>query len=368
MIKVVHCISNFRIGGTELNMVRTLERLDRSEFDVRVVALQDDGPLRERISRLAIPIEVFSFARANSPLSTAARLISWLRRFAPDVVHCHDRYSNTFVVPQARLAGVPLVIASRRWWTAMPGGFYRTGNRLAYRLAHRVIANSPAVARLLVDEAVPAGRIVVVPNFVDQESFAELAPEAICEARRSFGIPEGAFVVTAVAILRPEKDLQSLIRAVGLLAPGHPDLHLLLVGSGPSEHALRDEAASAGLTDRVHFAGHLPQAPNPHQFGDLSVLCSLHEGFPNSIVEAMAAGKAVVATDVGGIPDAVSEGRTGLLVPPATPSALAAAIERLIGDRELRECMGNAAKAEARRAYRADTVITKLQSIYREAR
>jgi glycosyltransferase involved in cell wall biosynthesis len=320
------------------------------------------------LAAAGIPIEIFSFARAHSPAATGFRLWSRLRKIAPDVVHCHDRYSNTFVVPLARLAGVPLVIGSRRWWTAMPGGFYRAGNRLAYRLAHLVIANSPAVGTLLMEEGVDRERIVIVPNFVDPGSFDVMPADAIAAARRRFGVPEGALVVTAVAILRPEKDLQSLIAAIALVRSYNPNVHLLLVGNGPCEAELRSHVALSGLQDHVHFAGYLPNSPNPHNYGDLSVLCSLHEGFPNSIVEAMAAGKAVVATNVGGIPDAVQQGKTGLLVPVGSPRALADAILRLAGDDDLRRRMGASARLLAQRSYRAEAVLEGLRTIYERAK
>lgn len=369
-IKVVHCISNFEVGGTELNMVRTVERLDRSQFEVRVLVFRDQGGLRERVVAAGIPIDVPDLYKASGPsaLKRVRQIFKRLKELSPDVVHCHDLYMNAWVVPCARLAGVPLVISSRRWWKAMPCEMYRIGNAIAYRLSHKVLANSPAVARLMVDdEGISAGLILTLPNFVDDEAFAELPLEFIQSARRRFGIPDGATVVTAVAKFRPEKDLVTLIKAVSVLHARHLNLHLLLVGQGPCEAELRAAAKKNGIRDRVHFAGFLSSPPNPHQYGDLSVLCSLHEGFPNSIIEAMAAGRAVVATRVGGIPDAVDHGKTGLLVEPAAPQELAEAIERLVMDEALRAEMGRTATAQAREAYAADVVVDRLAEVYRTA-
>ena len=170
--------------------------------------------------------------------------------------------------------------------------------------------------------------------------------------------------MTAVAVFRPEKDLETLIRATAMLRARHPALHVLLVGTGPrskdlSPHSpdeattgLRNAAATHGVGDRIHFSGYLAGPPNPHQYGDTAVLCSLHEGFPNSIIEAMAAGRPVVATAVGGIPDAVQDGITGLLVSPRSPADLAAAIDRLLVDEGLRRSMGNAGRERARTRFR----------------
>ena len=368
-LRVVHCIDSFAAGGTELNLVRTLEKLDPQTYDLFVVVLNDRGALRDRVIGTGAKVHTVEFPRLNSveALRQAFRLIRWLRAVRPNVVHSHDRYTNLFVTPCARLAGVPLVISSRRWWTAMPRWVYGAGNRLAYRISHRIVVNSTAAARLMATrEGVPASRLVVLPNFVEEHAFAPLDEEERNRARRAFGIPEAAVVVTAVAVFRPEKDLETLIEAIAMLAGRHRDLHLLLVGSGPCEERLRLCALQHDVAERVHFPGYRSSPPNLHGYGEVSALCSLHEGFPNTIVEAMAAGKPVVATDVGGIPDAVEDGCTGFLVPPRSADRLAAAIGRLLDDPDLRRTMGDAGRAKAHRCYEATAVLARLGAIYAE--
>ena len=366
-LHVVHCIDNFEIGGTELNAIRTLERLDRDQFDLTLVALNEDGPLRCRYDRAGIRVHSFPLPNLYGivAIRRAAALVSWMRRTRPDVVHCHDRYTNIFVTPLARLVGVPLTITSRRWWTAMPRRAHGLGNRWAYRMSHLVLANSPAVARLLCDsDGIDPRKIVVISNFVDDAAFEMLDRQERAAARQAFGIPEDAVVGVIVAMLRPVKDHLSLLRAAAQLAPRRPELHLFLVGIGPSESELRAAARELGIVDRVHFAGYLPSSPNPHQFAEFSVLCSLHEGFPNSIIEAMAAGNPVIATSVGGIPDAVENEVTGILVQPGAPKELAAAIDRLLGDVELRMRFGQAGRERAKARYRAEVVVGGLARLY----
>ncbi|HTR14157.1 MAG TPA: glycosyltransferase [Roseiarcus sp.] len=369
-LRVVHCIDNFGGGGTELNLVRTLERLDRKRFDLSLVALNETGPLRARIDKTGVPVHVFSFPSLGSAtaIRRAAQLMKWFRTIKPDVVHCHDRYTNLFVTPCARLAGVPMVITSKRWWT-VSSWIYRRGNQLAYRLSHRVLTNSAAVANLLThSEGVAHDKIVILPNFVEDAAFDRISSEDRGAARRAFGIPEDSMVVTAVANLRPVKDLETLIRATALLRARHPSLHVLLAGSGPSAEDLRNAAFKHGVGDRIHFSGYLASPPNPHQYGDVSVLCSLHEGSPNSVIEAMAAGRPVVATAVGGIPEAVQDGVTGLLVPPRSPADLAAAIDRLIVDEGLRRSMGRAGRERARADFAAGAVLERLSQLYVDGR
>ena len=367
-LRVVHCIDNFGGGGTELNLVRTIERLDQDVFDLHLVALNENGPLRERVDRAGVPVQVFNFPSLGSvaAIRRAAQMIKWFRGLKPDVVHCHDRYTNIFAAPCARLAGVRTVITSRRWWT-VSNRAHRVGNRLAYRISHNVLANSEAVADLLTEsDGVARHKILVVPNFLDEASFEAISDEDRTAARRRFGVPDGSLVVTAVAVFRPVKDLETLILATASLKARRPALHVLLVGSGPSEIDLRRAAIEHGVDDRIHFAGYLPSPPNPHQYGDVSALCSLHEGFPNSIIEAMAAGRPVVATAVGGIPDAIQDGVNGFLVPAKSPADLAAAIERLIADPDLRNRMGRAGRQRAQANFAAKNVLENLAQMYLE--
>jgi glycosyltransferase involved in cell wall biosynthesis len=365
--KIVFCIDSFNAGGTEFNLIKTIEIMSKTEYDLHILTLNDRGLLRQRFIDTGIPIVEFSFPRLHSlrALLQAVRISLWFRRTMPDVVHTNDRYTNSFVAPCARLAGVPLVITSRRWWKEMPRRIYKFGNMVAYRLSHRIVVNSSIVARMMsADEGIASSRITVLPNFVDDEEFALIPEKERAAARSSFGIPSDAILATAIAIFRPEKDLKTLILATSLLSRKYPRFHVLLVGDGPCEKDLRNAVIEMKVEDRVHFAGFLNGPPTPHKFGDIAVLCSLHEGFPNSIVEAMAAGKPVVATQVGGIPDAVEDGRTGILVSPSSPVQLAEALGRLIDDDNLRASMGEAGRLKAKRLYSASAVLEQLDVLY----
>jgi glycosyltransferase involved in cell wall biosynthesis len=258
-----------------------------------------------------------------------------------------------------------VTITSRRWWTEMPRRGYQFANRYAHRMSHMVIANSPAVARLVTErEGVDPSKVKVISNFVDDTAFDILHERERTALRTQLGIPENAIVATVVANFRPEKDLLSVVRATANLSLSRPELHLLLVGEGPCEASLRMAVQQLGISKRVHFAGFLSSPPNPHQLGDISVLCSLHEAFPNSVIEAMAAGRPVVATAVGGVGDAVQHETTGLLVPPSAPVELAAAIERLVTDPYLRTRLGHSARQQAKVRYKAANVIGELSNLY----
>lgn len=365
-IRIAYSLDSFEIGGTELNAVRLVERIDRRRFDVRFVCLTQRGPLVERVRALGIPIAQFPIPSLVGADAVRAgwRLREWLRRERIQVLHAHDIYSNIFAVPWARLAGVPAVIASRRWWTETIRREHVWMNRQSYRFAHRVLANSASVGELVVKEGVPPARVRVVTNFVDEEAFIPPPAAWVAEQRQALGIGAGDTVIGIVANFHAIKDHATLLRAVAALAPVHDRLRLVLVGDGAEAERLRALAGELAIADRVVFAGRRPQSPTMHWLFDLSVLSSRGEGFPNSIVEAMAAGRPVVATRVGGVPDAVDDGTTGLLVPPGSPDAMAQAIDRVLRTPSLASTLGGNATRVARERFHATPVINGLQRWY----
>jgi glycosyltransferase involved in cell wall biosynthesis len=369
-IRVVYCIDNMQVGGTELNAVRTAERLDRRRFTISVVCIHANGPLMARYQDAGIPVHVFPMKSLLGPRAVrqAIRLIRLFRSERTDIVHSHDAYTSVYGTMCARLAGVRGVIASRRSWHSphLQGRILRA-NRVAYRFADRVVGNSPSVSRLVESEGgVPASRVVTIPNFLDPHSFEPIPVDARRRLLDELGVPAGAFVVGIVARLSLVKDHASLLRAISELRAEIPALHCVLVGDGPERSRIEALARELGIGDRVHLAGERPQAPNLHGLFDVSVLCSTTEAFPNSVLEAMAAARPVVATDVGGTPDAVRQGTTGLLVPPSDPSRLAGAIKHLHDDPSLRAKLGTAGRNAARTSYGAAAVIAQVEALYTE--
>jgi L-malate glycosyltransferase len=367
-LRVAFCIDSMQSsGGTELNAVRTAELLDRERFDLRVYAMRADGPMRARYEAAGIPVHgipVRSLVGVDA-LQQGIRFARQLAADGVDVVHCHDIYTNFFATLAAVAGRVPVVIASKRW--VVTSRRHRLLNGLGYRFADRVLANSAAVAASLEStDGVARDRVVVIPNFVEDAAFEPLPPGARERVLAELGVPRGAPVVGIVARLRAEKDHASLIQAAAALRQRGvaPDVHYVLVGDGEEQARLEALAASLGVADAVHFAGHRPNRPNPHRLFDVSVLCSLHEGFPNSVVEAMAAARPVVATNVGGVPEAVADGDTGLLVPPADPAALTDALARLLVDPRAAAEMGARAYAAARSRFHVSAVLPTLEALY----
>jgi L-malate glycosyltransferase len=364
-IRVAYCIDSFDIGGTELNAVRTVEALDRRRFQVTVFHLHETGPLRARYEALGLQLLHLPVGPLYSPRTAAqgVRFLRLLRREGIEVAHTHDIYTNIFAAPWARLAGCR-VIASRRWLDATPRAGLAPLNRWSYRCAHRVVANSSLGVRLLIDkERVPAARVLELPNFLEERAFNHVPVEMRSARRRSWGVPQDAFVIGTVARLAPVKNHALVLRALQRL---DEDVHLVLIGEGPSRGALEALAKELDVERRVHFTGRLVEAENLHQFFDVSVLCSRSEGFPNTVIEALAAGSPVVATPVGGVPEVIIERQTGLLVPVDQPDALAASLQELRRDAALRKRLSEAGAARARGRYHQTLVIAQLEALYQD--
>lgn len=368
-IRVVQVLDNLNTGGTELNAVRTAERLDRARFDVSFLCLQPDGPLRARLDNAGIPVTAIPIRGLGtaSAFRRGFQIRSLVRQRRVHVVHAHDPYANVLAVPWVRLAGCGAVIASHRWWKDVHRPSVRAANRVAYRFAHRVLANSPSVGEWVVQqEGVPRERLVVIPNFVDDAAFQLPDESRLATLRQQLGVKQGDLTVGVVANLYPVKNQAMLIRATARLAAAWPALRVVLVGEGEERESLTALARMLGVSDRVLMPGRIAHEPALARMFDAAVLTSREEGFPNWVVEAMAAGRPVVATNVGGVPDAVVEGETGVLVPSGDDQRLADALDRLLRDPQLRDRLGNAGTTRARSLYHVSGVIRSLENLYHQ--
>lgn len=365
-LHVVYCLDNSGIGGTELNAVRTAERLVDQGHWIEVVSLGRHPDLTSRYEKAGIPVHVFPTdgLASASAIRQGIRLREFLVETEPDVFHAHDVYGNLFGVPWARMARVPVVLASRRWWRKEIRRGHGLANRVVSRLAHAVVANSPRVAEVARRQAGGGTRIQVVPNFVDDSAFQELSPDGRRGLLDELGVPAERTIIGCVANLRPVKDHATLVRGVALLIEAGHDVHLVLVGDGECRDELSVLTTELDIEDCVSFAGHRPHQPNFHHLFDISTLTSTDEAFSNSLLEAMAAGNPVVATSVGGTPDAVVDGETGLLVPPGVPRSLAEALERLVTDVGLARRLGEAGRKRVWKQFSPEAAMTALTDLY----
>ena len=346
-------ITSFHPGGTERQMTELIRRLDRRRFDVKVACFHREGAWLPRVEEAA-PVTAFpirGFARPAT-VTQAAAFARWCRRERIRIVQACDLYANVFALPAAALAGVPLRVGSRRELNPDKTAAQIALQRHAYRCADAVVANSSAARAQLEREGVAPDRVHVIPNGVTVERFTPVP-----------GVRPVRTIVT-VANLRREKAHDVLLRAAALLAPSHPHLSFVIAGDGPLAAELRDMARRLGLGDRVRFVGHVEDVPSLLGSANAFVLPSISEAFPNAAIEAMAAGLPVVASAVGGLLELVDHGRTGLLVPPSDPSALAAAIASLDADPERASRLGAAAREDVAHRYSFDRMVRSFEDLY----
>lgn len=283
-----------------------------------------------------------------------------LRSGTVDVVHAHKFGSNLWAAllkPRSRL---PVLIAHEHSWS-YEGTLRRVVDReLIARRAAAVVAVSPTDRLRMIElERIPPGKVVCIPNGIPDRPLGD--PQF---ARRELGLTPSDSVVGTVCGLRPEKELETALRALARLAPQRPELRFLVVGDGVERPRLERLAAELGVP--ATFLGHRSNDEIPDLLAamDVLVLSSRFEGMPLAVLEWMAAGKAIVASRVGGIPTMVEDGEEALLVPPRDYVSFADAIGRLLDDPAERKRLGEAAQRRQRAQFRFDQTIARLESLY----
>jgi glycosyltransferase involved in cell wall biosynthesis len=336
-------------------MTELIRRLDPERFAVHVACFEKAGAWLPRVAERAASIAEFpirGFARPAT-FRTLLDFAAWCRRQRIAVVQTCDLYANIFGLPGAALAGVPVRIANRR--EILTGDKSRAqllAQRLAYRAAHVVVANSGAARDQLEREGVPASRLRLIANGLDAGRFVPGEP------RRTIRH------IVMVANLRAEKGHDTLLAAAPRILARYPDASFTFVGDGPRREALETLTRALGVTERVRFVGERRDVASILARHDLFVLPSRSEAFPNALIEAMATGLPVVATDVGGIPEVVRSGVNGQLVPPDDIGALADAVLALMDDPAAAAALGRAARAEVERHYTIDRMVERFEQLY----
>jgi glycosyltransferase involved in cell wall biosynthesis len=356
-VSVAVFLTRFEPGGTERQMTELIRRLNPSRFRVHVACFDKRGAWLPRVAERAASVVEFPIQGFGRPATVGALLAfaRWCRRERIAVVQTCDLYANIFGLPGAALAGVPVRIGSRRELNPdkTPGQIRL--QRLAYRCATKVVANSEAARSILQTEGLAPGSIAVIPNGIEPASYPERSPEAATRPIRS---------VITVANLRPEKSHETLIAAARLLATDFPDVKFHIVGDGPRRAELEALVRTHRLEDRVLFLGHREDVSALLGEADVFVLPSRSEAFPNGAIEAMATGLPVVACRVGGLLDLIEDGRTGMLVEPENPEALAAVLRHLFTDRARAAQLGEQARAHVRQRYAFERMVASFEDLY----
>ena len=350
-IRVAHVAETMDLGGLEKLLVEFARHADRDRFDLRFVTLGARGDLAGEVEALGCPVHALNLPAGLRPRAVV-RLLRLFRAERVDVVHTHSEGPLLYATPAARLAGVARVIHTRHHGPDLGSSRKAlAAMALVSRAVDRVVCVADDGARRGLAEGVPAGKLMTVHNGIDLARFAYNGPT-----------PGGPAVI--VARLIPEKDHATLLRAMALAAREEPEFRLEIAGDGPCLAASKALAGELGLGDCVRFLGRVDDVPALLGRAGLLVLSSWLEGVSLTLLEAMARGLPVVATRVGGNPEVVVDGTTGLLVPPRDPVALAAALVAVWRDPERSRLMGLSGRERAERSFDIRRTVARYEVIY----
>jgi L-malate glycosyltransferase len=364
--RVMYVVDHLKFGGAQTHLVQLLSRLDRRRFAPMVCALKPHGELRATVERMGVPVVDAGLGRTlmgpGGP-RVVLRLAQLFRDYRVDVAHAYLFHPNLLGPIAARLAGVRATVVSKRSLDRYPSLLPRLAVKLGNRLAQRVMVNAEAIGRFVAaEEGCPHAKMVLIPNGVREDA---LRPPGDAEAkRREFGLPPEARVVGAVSRLAWKKGIRHLVDATPRILESVPEARVVIAGDGPLRAELEGHAAALGVRDRVLFLGSRPDTIELMAAFDVFVLPSVVEGMSNALLEAMAVGRPVVATDVGGNPEVVVDGATGLIVPPGDAEQLAASIRKLLEAPELAAEMGAAGRQRVLEHYQIDVMTRRIEELY----
>jgi len=366
-VRILHAVDSLASGGTELVSAALIERTE-GRFDHAVCSVRGSGPAANGVAGFRVPITFLGKQRGHD-WGLALRIARLCRRLRPHVVHARN-WGTMDAVIGARLAGVPVVIQSEhgRELSDLEGLHRRRlGIRrlLAPFIDMHVVVSEHLQRWLLERVRVRPEKVRVVPNGVDPIRFQPLRQRDLVREQHGYGRTD--LVFGAVGRLTPVKDHRTLLEAFDAVAKRRPHSRLILIGDGAERPRLEEQVRQRGLADRVRLVGYRDDVPQWLGLMDVFVQPSLMEGMSNAVLEAMAAALPVVATAVGGTPEIVEHGVTGLLVPPATPHALGDAMMSYGADDHARVMHGAAGRERAERDFPLAKMIAGYVGVYCDA-
>ncbi len=359
-IPILLTVRELNLGGIERDVTQIAMKIDRSRFEPHVASYQSEGIRFEELRSEGVPFLHLPLTSLKSlaAVSAALRMQRYIREHGVQVVHAYDS-SAVFVAPIARALRVPAVLSSTLGNRNLLDARTRRQVRWTDKIVDSVVVNCEAMRRHMIDdEHLPDARIELCYNGVDTTQFYP-GP-----ARRHAPVDDAPLVIGAVCVLRPEKDLNILQEAFASIRHLNPGMKLLIVGSGPELPRLMANSRRLGLLEDCVFVPATQLVPQFLRSFDIFVSCSKSEAFSNTILEAMACGRAVVGSRVGGTPELIGNDERGLLFQSGDAGDLGAKLTRLMENESLRQEFGTRAAQFAREKFSIGIAAGRMAEIY----
>lgn len=361
--RVLHVIDSLHLGGAQ-EVVLNLATCGSPRYRHEVATLHGHGIYWDRLREAGVTVHSLS-PHKYFPLYLAT-LPALLIARRPHILHCHLIPSNILAKPLGALLGVPLILNHDH--TNDPS---RIDNKLLLaldtttnRLARHIIAVAGACRDFLIQhESVPPEKITLVPNAIDLRRFS---PGTVGrrESRAALGLPPEGPVIAGVGRLNPQKNFSLFLEIAAAIAPKFPEVRFLLAGEGPEESMLREKVNALGISDRVVFAGYVPDTRRVYVAADVLLMPSRFEGLPMTLLEAMAMGLPVVASKLDGIAEVIADGEEGFLVESGDAPSFVERIARLLGNSALASRFSSNARAKIEARFSVERMTSAVEEIY----
>lgn len=370
MKRVLYIVDGLGFGGTQRYVIDLAKFSSKFDVDPFVCSFVKGDQVKnellsENIPILAVPVTKVYTREAFGALG---KIIRFIKSHKIEVVHTFQTNPNILGTLAGRLAGIPVISSRRDTGELGLRGSWRVvlfERMIINRLVSKIVANSKAAAEAArKNEGIQAGKIQVIYNGIDHAKYSDLIKGFRGEIRANSNLSEDLFVFGNIAVHRTVKSLDTLIRAFKIVHSQHSSTRLLMVGDGPERKNLESLARSLGIFNAVLFTGVNLDVSTILPAMDAFILSSKTESFSNAILEAMAAGLPVIATDVGGNPESVLHGETGLLVPKENPEAMAKAMVELFNNPSKAASMGISGKKRVQIFFSWENSFRNLRNLY----
>lgn len=369
---IIWMIDSLGPGGAEQLMPTILKNLKQAGFNIRICALQirAGNPIASELERLGLPVDLIPIPNLRQPFNLI-HILRYLRLHRPQLLHTQLEFADILGTLAAKILGIPSVSTvhtldvfpeKKSAWGRMKLRWFLLG-----KFCDRVIAVSEKTRlHYLQSGGLPPDKVSTLYNGVDISRFKIMDATQTAKLKQELHLPLNSKIIITVAVLREPKGIQFMIRALPAILEQCPDVHYLIVGDGEHGAALTDLVTALAIKNHVTFAGHRTDIPDLLACCDIFVLPTLKDALPTVLIEALAAERPIIASNVGGVPEIIENGVNGLLVSSGDPSKLAEACLKLLKDNELSRQIVLAGSKTVQQRFNIGSQIEQLSKMYEE--